>query len=147
MPSALRLAPASYDARLNLSNELQGWPEAVAAVREEAAEVRSATRDAPEPINLAVAGPHWVICAQLEAALRGELPVGCNTPVADDFDDWWPRTRWGEADVILWVSDGRFGPPLLPGYVRIRRREVGVERAGRLVRLFTISILARRAQA
>src|SRR6202042_1055167 len=37
VPGAVRLAPASYDARLDLSNELQGWPEAIDAVREEVA--------------------------------------------------------------------------------------------------------------
>jgi hypothetical protein len=146
VPGAIRLAPATYDARLDLSNELQGWPEAVSAVREEVIGASSpGTHDDPD--SVAVVGPHWVICAQLEAALRDEVRVGCDTPVADDFDVWWPRARWRSADVIVWVSDGRFGPPALLTHAPLRQREVHVERAGHLVRVFTITVLARRAQA
>lgn len=147
IPSAVRLAPASYDPRLDLSNELFGWPEVVAAVREEAV---AFTPDEPVgagPENLAVVGPHWVICAQLEAALRDELRVGCNTPILDDFDAWWPRARWRAADVVVWVSDGRFGPPALDSHRALRSREVRIERAGRTIRVFTITVLASRAQA
>ena len=146
IPAAVLLAPASYDPRLDLSNELQGWPEAVAAVREEVA-AASVGGTGGEENDLAVVGPHWVICAQLEAALRDEVAVGCNTPVADDFDVWWPRTRWRAADVLVWVTDGRFGPPALPTHAPLRQREVRIERSGRLVRVFTITVLARRAQA
>jgi hypothetical protein len=145
VPSLLRLAPASYDARLDLANELRGWPEVVAAVRREA---RSERTPGSEGDDVVVVGPHWVVCAQLEAALRGELPVGCATRVRDDFDDWLPRARWQKADSIVWVTDLRFGaPPDLPDYAPIRTREVRVERAGRTVRVFTVAVLARRAQA
>jgi len=146
VPGAILLAPASYDPRLDLSNELQGWPEAMTAVREEVA-AASLAGPAGEENALAVVGPHWVICAQLEAALRDEVPVGCDTPVADDFDVWWPRDRWRAADVLVWVTDGRFGPPALLTHAPLRRREVRIERAGRPVRVFTITVLARRAQA
>jgi len=47
------------------------------------------------------------------------------------------------------VSDLRFGPPESPAlrpYAPLRSREVRVERAGRTVRTFTITVLARRAQ-
>jgi hypothetical protein len=144
VPGSARLAPASYDARLDISNELLGWPEAVDAVREEA---RAADVPGAERGDVVVVGPHWIVCAQLEAALRGELPVGCDTPVRDDFDMWWPRARWREADVVIWVHDGRFGAPMLPAYSELRRREVRIERAGRTVRVFTITVLGRRAQA
>jgi len=145
VPSLLRLAPASYDARLDLANELRGWPQAVHAVREEAL---AAWPPGSERGDVVVVGPHWVVCAQLEAALRGDVPVGCDTPVPDDFDAWWPRARWRHADTLLWVSDRRFGPPPeLPAYVPVRTREVPVERDGRTVRVFTITVLARRAQA
>ena len=119
---------------------------AVAAVREEAAAASVACAPGAEGTDLSVVGPHWVVCAQLEAALRGELHVGCDTPVADDFDGWWPRTRWSAADVVIWVDDGRFGPPALASHARLRQREVRIERAGRPVRVFTITVLARRAQ-
>jgi hypothetical protein len=146
VPGAIALAPASYDPRLDLSNELQGWPEAVAAVREEVARASLGGPGAGDS-ELAVVGPHWVICAQLEAALRDEVPVGCDTPVADDFDTWWPRIRWNYADLVVWVDDGRFGPPVLPSHAPLRRREVRIERAGRPMRVFTITLLGRRAQA
>jgi hypothetical protein len=142
VPAAVRLAPASYDARLDLSNELQGWPQVVDAVRAEA-QLPGAERG-----DVVVVGPHWVICAQLEAALRGSVPVGCDTPVTDDFDTWWPRARWRGADVLVWVSDERFGPPpATPAYVEVRRRPVPIVRDGRTVRTFTVTLLARRAQA
>jgi Dolichyl-phosphate-mannose-protein mannosyltransferase len=144
IPSAVRLAPASYDARLDISNELVGWPDAVAAVR---AQGDALNAGAPEPLSVAVVGPHWVICAQLEAALRGALPVGCETPVPDDFDGWYPRRVWQSADVVLWVDDGRFGDPDLPGYATFRVRRVRVYRGGRVARTFTITLLARRAAA
>jgi hypothetical protein len=145
LPSAVLLAPASSDPRLDLSNELVGWPEVIAAVREEA---RAASPEPGDPSSqdLAVVGPHWVICAQLEAALRGDLRVGCNTPIPDDFDTWWPRARWRAADLVVWVTDRRFGPPALATHDALRSREVRIERAGRTVRVFTITVLASRAQ-
>ncbi|HEY5242126.1 MAG TPA: hypothetical protein VIJ22_11695, partial [Polyangiaceae bacterium] len=68
-------------------------------------------------------------------------------PVRDDFDDWWPRSRWRAADLLVWVSDARFGPPAVLTHAPVRQREVRVERAGRVVRVFTITVLAKRAQA
>jgi hypothetical protein len=145
VPGITRLAPDSYDARLDLSNELRGWPEVVAAVREE---VLLAQGPAEAPDDVAVVGPHWVVCAQLEAALRGAVPVGCNTPVPDDFDRWWPRERWRTADSIVWVSDARFGPaPPFPSRALLRSRDVRVVRDGRVVRAFTVAVLTRRAPA
>jgi hypothetical protein len=146
VPALLRRAPESYDPRLDLANELYGWPDVVRAVREEARQVAPSRDHRRDPI--AVVGPHWVICAQLEAALGRELAVGCNTPIRDDFDDWWPRDQWSRADVILWVTDARFGsPPEMPLYATLRTRHVAIERAGRTVRDFTIVLLARHVNA
>jgi hypothetical protein len=147
VPDVVRLTPASYDgySRLDLSNELYGWPEVVAAVRDEARRITPPAGLASG--DLAVVGPHWVICAQLDAALRGELAVGCNTPVRDDFDDWYPRARWRRSKVLLAVTDSRFDPPSFPEYSRVATRDVRVERAGRTVRVFSITVLARQAQA
>jgi hypothetical protein len=144
-PGLLRLAPATYDARVDIANELRGWPEAVQAVREEAL---AAFTPGSERGDLVIVGPHWVICAQLEAALGGELPVGCDSPVPDDFDSWYPRARWRRADTILWVSDTRFdaAPPSLPAFATQRVREVPIERSGRIVRTFTLTLLTRRAR-
>jgi len=150
VPEAAHLAPADADPQLDLTNELVGWPGIVDDVRAEAIEAWSPGAERGE---VTVVGPHWVICAQLEAALRGEWPVGCDTPVGDDFDEWWPRRTWRQADVIVWVSDARFEPPsgepsfagLLGAYAPLRTRELLVERGGRTVRRFTVTVLSRRA--
>lgn len=145
VPDAPRLAPASYDARLDLANELYGWPQATRAVRDE---IASEWTPGDQRGDVAVVGPHWVICAQLAAALGRTVPVGCNTPVPDDFDGWWPRDRWRDADSIVWVTDERFGPPPeLPSHAAQRTRRIPIERAGRTVRVFTIVVLTRRARA
>jgi hypothetical protein len=142
VPGALSLAPASYDARYDIANELYGWPEVLDAVHEVVAAQAS-----PGLEGVSVVGPHWVICAQLDADLRGDVRVGCDTPIPDDFDRWWPRDAWHRADAIVWVSDDRFGPPpALPLDALFTVRKVTVRRAGRVVRNFTISVFTRRAE-
>ncbi|HSY22206.1 MAG TPA: glycosyltransferase family 39 protein [Polyangiaceae bacterium] len=140
VPAALQLAPAAtYDPRLDIANELYGWPNVTSAVR---AELRHMPPDA------VVAAPHWVLCAQLAAALHGEADVGCNTPVEDDFDRWLPRAQWRARDALVWVTDARFPfPP--PGVERVLLHSTGVriEREGRIVRTFTIAVYAREASA
>ncbi len=142
VPQALRLAPASYNARLDLANELYGWPEVLSVVREEVAAQAS-----PGLEDVSVVGPHWVICAQLDADLRGDVHVGCDTPIRDDFDGWWPRDRWRRADSIVWVTDDRFGPPPeLPLHALFSIRKVRIKRADRVVRSFTIAVFLRRGE-
>jgi hypothetical protein len=143
-PAASRFVPVPQDPRVDLANELYGWPEVVRAVRAEAA---SAWAPGSVRGDVAVVGPHWVVCAQLEAALRGEIAVGCDTPIRDDFDLWWPRALWKKADAIIWVTDARFGPPpALASYATARTSKVRLFRGGRAVRVFTIATMTRRAQ-
>jgi hypothetical protein len=143
LPASPGAAPAAYDARIDIANELYGWPDVIRGVRAEIAGTPTVAFG-----DVAVVGPHWVICAQLEAALEREVPVGCNTRVPDDFDAWWPRSRWRDADTILWVSDTRFGPPpAMPWHTSLGTRTVAIERGGRVVRTFTITTLSRRGQA
>jgi hypothetical protein len=143
VPVATLLAPAGSDAKLDITNELYGWPEVLGAVRSAVALAPAASFG-----DVAVVGPHWVVCAQLEAGLRGDVAVGCNTPVPDDFDGWWPRARWRTASTIVWVSDARFGrPPPLPWHAPVRTIPVTIVRAGRVVRRFVITTLSRRASA
>jgi hypothetical protein len=142
VPGALRLAPASYDARYDIANELYGWPEALSVVRNEVAAQAS-----PGLEDVSVVGPHWVICAQLEADLRGDVHVGCDTPIPDDFDGWWPRSRWRSADSIVWVTDERFGLPAPPpSHALFDVRKVRIKRADRVVRTFTIAVWVRRGE-
>jgi hypothetical protein len=143
VPQSLRLAPASYDARLDLTNELYGWPAVFSAVRNEIA-----AQWAPGLGEVAVVGPSWVVCAQLDADLRGDVHVGCDTSIGDDFDRWWPRDRWRSADSIVWVTDERFGGlPDLPAHALFALRRIRVQRAGRVVRVFTVAVFVRRAPA
>ena len=141
-PLPARMLPDAYDPKLDLANELYGWPSALGAVREE---IEAAAPLAQHSGSVAIVGPHWTVCAQLDAALQGRFPVGCDEPRRDDFDRWWPRDRWRAADVIIWVTDGRFPRDLQStDHAVLRRREVPVERAGRTVRTFAISVLVRR---
>jgi hypothetical protein len=148
VPGAVRLAPASYDPRLDLANELYGWPRVIEAVREEVTEETTPLTDFGE---VAVVGPHWVICAQLEVGLRrrdARVPVGCETPTGDDYAGWWPRPRWLAADSIVWVTDARFeGAPDFGPFRVDRARHINVMRDGREARRFVILVLRRRAQS
>jgi hypothetical protein len=145
VPALSRLGPSAMDPRSDIANELYGWPDVIREVRRQAA---SEWTPATVRGDVVVVGPHWVVCAQLEAALRGELPVGCDTPVRDDFDTWWPRARWGGADSIVWVTDARFGPPPdLPAFATARTTQVRILRAGRVVRVFTVATLTARSQS
>jgi|HubBroStandDraft_1064217.scaffolds.fasta_scaffold13907_2 dolichyl-phosphate-mannose-protein mannosyltransferase len=145
IPTAVRLASRSWDPKLDITSELYGWPEVTRQVKDELDATRSSVAAFDD---IAVVGPHWVLCAQLEASLEGGARVGCNTPVADDFDEWWPRGRWRDAQVIIWVTDARFGPPPdLPRYATLRSRDIPIRRAGRVIRVFTVAVLTRSALA
>ena len=150
VPSLVRLVPASYDARLDLANELYGWPEAVAKVKEVAIDEMSPGYFDAQVGDVTVVGSHWTVCAQLHAALGKALPVGCATDVPDDFDDWYPRARWRSAETIVFVADNRMDVDpraLFPNHVWVREKTVTVMRGGRIARVFTISVWERRAAA
>ena len=141
LPSLLRFAPASYDATLDISNELYGWPQAIEAVKEAIAP----EQNPHDPVT--VVGPHWVVCAQLQAALGRDTPVGCAGDARSDFDDWLPRATWQRADRILFVTDKRFPTDvekLFPQHARTSQSHVSILRAGRIVRVFTLTLIERR---
>lgn len=133
VPSAPRLAPRSYDPRYDIANELFGWPDATSALREELVE------------GDVVVGPHWVVCAQIAAAIPGAR-VGCDTPIRDDFDGWLPRDVWRSAPRVHYVKDTRFEarPEVaLPAHTKVAERRVTVYRGGRPTRTFTLTTLTR----
>ncbi len=148
VPSLLRLAPASFDASRDITSELYGWPEAIDTVRRVALEARAPGSDRGD---LVVVGPHWVVCAQLEAGLAttpSPPPVGCATPIRDDFDGWYPRAAWQRAETIVLVTDGRFTvdvAALAPKHVESRSERVTIRRGGRVARVFVVRVLERRA--
>ena len=148
VPRLVSLVPPSvYDARIDLSNELYGWPEAADAIRELANVHR---REAPGPLDLVIVGPHWVICAQIEARLGRELPVACAGTDAADFAYWNPRSRWEHAALLVYVRDGRFpmdGEAVFPDRVRIDGRTQDQYRGGTLARSFTLEVLSARGGA
>ena len=143
VPASARILPDSADPKLDIANELHGWPEAVAVIRAQLA--TAATPFDPEGHDVVVLGPHWTVCAQLHVALVG-VRVGCATPMKDDFDRWFPRDDWRRADDVLWVTDNRFpgdGAEQLPAHVRVSHRVVPVVRGGRTVRTFHLYQYAR----
>jgi hypothetical protein len=148
VPALVQVAPErAYDPKVDIANELYGWPDVIAAVRQVAAAewVPLSTTD-----DLVVVGPHWTVCAQLHAALRTELPVGCADLERDDFDDWNPRSRWLGAETVLFVSDNRFivdTDALFPDHMKIRESRLGIVRGGKVARIFSIAVLQRRARA
>ena len=102
----------------------------------------------PEGREVVVVGPHWTVCAQLQAGLPG-IRVGCATPIPDDFDAWLPRSQWREAEHVLFVTDNRFpgdGAEQLPAHVKVAQSRVRILRGGRTARVFELSLYERRAQ-
>jgi hypothetical protein len=141
VPAAVRLVPAQH-AKLDITTELYGWPDAIAAVREILSE---STAD-----DVAVVGPHWVVCAQLHAALGREARVGCSGPGRDDFDDWEPKAAWRAASTLVHVTDARFDVDFertFPRRAVAESRRVAVARGGRVVREFRVTVLTRSASA
>lgn len=147
VPASARLMPEGVDPKTDIATELFGWPQAIEAVREQM--TVAATPFDPEGREVVVVGPHWTVCAQLQAALPG-VRVGCATPITDDFDRWLPRDQWRGAEHVLYVTDNRFpgdGSEQLPALVRVSQTRVRVMRGGRVARTFDLYLYSRRQQA
>jgi hypothetical protein len=143
-PGLHRLAPAKYDEKVDISNELFGWPQAVGAAREM---IEEASAGAGAPLDAWMVGPSWMVCAQLQAGAP-RARVGCATAAPSDFDDWAPRSRWERADVIVFVTDGRMPVDperLIPTFHVARTERVSIVRGGRIVRTFRLSFLEKLA--
>ena len=146
VPATARLLPRDADPKLDIASELYGWPTVLAAVKEQMA--THGTPFDPEGHEVIVVGPHWTVCAQLQAGLPG-IRVGCATPTRDDFDGWLPRSQWRAAEHVLFVTDNRFpgdGAELLPAHVLGTHGRVRVMRGGRTSRIFELYVYERRAQ-
>ena len=147
IPESAKLRPEQTDAKLDIATELFGWPTALDAVKEQMKGAGN-TFD-PEGREVVVVGPHWTVCAQLQAGLPG-IRVGCATPVPDDFDRWLPRDEWRKAEHVLFVTDNRFpgdGAEQLPAHVQSGRSRVRILRGGRTARVFELFLYDRRAQS
>ncbi len=146
-PSIVRtLAPASYDPRVDITNELFGWPQAVHTTQELMEEADAA---AGVHLDTWVVGPSWMVCAQL-AANAPLAKIGCATDARSDFDDWAPRARWEHADAIIFVTDDRMPmdpAKIAPNFFVERTERVSVLRGGRIMRTFRLSLLQKRILA
>jgi hypothetical protein len=143
-PSLVEYTPKSYDAKVDIANELFGWNKAGEHVTEMMEEADSMLG---MHLDSWVVGPSWMVCAQLQAAMPA-AHVGCATDERTDFDDWAPRSKWEHADVILFVTDDRMPvdpEKLIPAFHVDRTERITIIRAGRIVRTFRISFLEKRA--
>ncbi len=144
-PSLVKYAPKSLDPKYDLANELFGWPDVAVSAKE----MLGDPNDLQQLLNpIPVVGPYWTVCAQLHAQLGPHVPVGCMTPIRDDFDDWQPRPTWQNADMILFITDNRFPVDLekaFPDRVVVRRAHTTVFRGGRIARTFSLVLLQQRA--
>jgi 4-amino-4-deoxy-L-arabinose transferase-like glycosyltransferase len=125
----VRLMPASYNPRFDLSNELHGWPEVAAAIR--------AQRQPDEP----VAGCHYTVCSQLAFASRGAFRVLCPSPRLDQFDLAAAGDGSSYRGDLLYVMDERFPFSARELYrcTSVDELRAGlVKRADRIVRRFRL---------
>jgi len=142
-PSLVRLAPKSYDAKVDISNELLGWPQATRSIGEL---IEDADAVAGQHLDTWVVGPSWMVCAQLQANAPLSR-VGCATPGKTDFDDWTSRATWEHADAIVFVTDDRMPidpATVVPGFHTERTQRVTILRGGHIARTFRLTLLQKR---
>lgn len=140
-----RVPPALYDPRLDIANELYGWPDVAEDV---ARTVLDARPPLSEPGDVVVVGPVWMVAAQLRAALPRDIPVGCAGTSSADFDDWLPPRVWSRAELLVLVHDNRApvdSARLFPDRRRVEQHTRTVTRGGKVARVFTVEVLSRRA--
>ncbi len=138
-PLPMKLLGSAYHPRYDLANDLFAWGPGRQLLEQAVDQARLDSRRLP-----VVVGPHYIVCAQAQAALGARVPVGCNSPIRDDFDDWYPRQRWLDAPVVLYVQDDRFDvdPKVeLPNRVVSGVAAVEVRRGGVVVRTIRITRL------
>ncbi len=141
VPSALSLAPKSYDAKVDITNELFGWRDAIEQVRELEAEL------SVDGSTVTIVSTTWMQCAQLAAQLP-KHQIGCATDHPTDFDGWYPRSEWEKSDRIILVTDNRFDVDtanVVSTHAPTRVERVTVFRGGQLARTFRLTVLEKRA--
>jgi hypothetical protein len=136
------LAPAAYDGRLDLSNELRGGPEVAAAA------ARALARRDPRARPALVVGAHYTTCAQLAFTAGARFDVACPSPRLDQFD----FSAGGDGSQargvdLLYVKDDRFPFDAAELYRCLdgveRPSVVEVRRARRVVRRFELQLCRR----
>jgi hypothetical protein len=118
----LRLAPASYDPRADMINELNGWDQ----VRASLAQVASAA-----PGKVVLASNHYSLCGRTMFEMGDWPPVYCPTARRSAFDFFGRHDPPADATVIALTSD--IHPELPPGLAGRKcsvADQVDIERAG-----------------
>ena len=135
----VRMMPASYKARYDLSNELRGWPQVAEEVHRWANSGVGIHKS-----RVLVAGCHYTTCSQLRFAARGRFQVICPSPRVDQFDLFPGGDGAKNRDVdLLYVRDERFpwdADTLFRCVDYKELSEVKIRRAGRTVRRFAIQL-------
>ena len=96
--------------------------------------------------KVTVVGPHWTVCAQVQAFLGNTVKVGCETPEGDDFQYIHPRAEWERDTVLLYVADDRFPvdlPQRFPDRSVTGVRRTSLLRGGVVVRTLRVTQLTR----
>jgi hypothetical protein len=141
LPLAIGDRLGGYEPKYDPSNDLYAWQVGAPLLAERVEQAHERTGRRP-----VVVGPHWVVCAQAELALGGQVRVGCNSPIEDDYDRWLPRARWQSTPLAVFVTDSRFDfelPSAFVDYEIVAKEEVEVRRGGRVVRTISVVELER----
>lgn len=139
-PFLPKLLGKHYVPRYDLANDMHVWRDAMPLVEQTLAE------GSVDSTPAVVVGPHWIVCAQLRAALPPSVLVGCDGDRPADFEGWLPRTTWTQAPVIVYVSDDRFEvDPVraLPEHSVDSIARTGIRRGGVQVRRVTLMRMTR----
>lgn len=137
-PIGPRVASSYQAARLDLATDLFAWHEGIPLVERALAE---SAGDEDAGAETVVVGPHWIVCAQVHAALGPSVLIGCDGPEPADFANWLPRGVWERARVIVYVTDDRFAETSahrFPDRAEESAAHVTVLRGGRPVRRISV---------
>jgi hypothetical protein len=140
-PILQRVLGDSYEPKYDLVNDLYAWDSGAKLVDQSLQQIQDMGID-----DVTVVGPHWIVCAQVQAALGRNVQVGCETPEGDDFQQIHPRSAWEHDSVLLYVTDDRFDVDLaerFPNRAVQGVNRVGVRRGGVLVRTIRVVQLGR----
>lgn len=131
----------SYEPKYDLVNDLYAWSSGAKLVDQSLQQVQDMGVE-----DVTIVGPHWVVCAQVQAALGHRAKVGCETPEGDDFQQLHPRSLWEKDSVLLYVTDDRFDVDVAKRFPKRAVQgvsRVGVRRGGVLVRTIRVVQLGR----
>lgn len=140
-PILPKLMGKAYDPKYDIVTDLYAWQSGGKLVESALRNVRDNGVE-----DVTVVGPHWVICAQVQAHLGATARVGCESPQGDDFQRLHPESSWRDDAVLLYVTDDRFPVDVaqrFPNRAVQGVQRVGVRRGGVLLRSIRVVQLGR----